>query len=152
MRKAYILAALLFFAASPSLASDAFQETQGPHEAFMSGAISVRGEGASPEGAFTQAQKRIMALKAARNKALREAARILDAVTIAGETTVLNASASSQSVRAGAQGVINGATVIREEYDMATGGASVFLSVPMEAVAAAIVPELSSILPGIADV
>jgi len=148
MKKLFLLAALLFMCAAPSMAVDAFQETAMPQDALLSGAITVKGEGASPQGLFTQAQKRIMALRAAKAVAFREAAEILDGVTLTGDTTVLNASASSDVVRASVEGVIRGAVVLSEEYDPETGAASVFLSVPMGAVAASILPQMSSISPG----
>ena len=147
MRKLLLLAALLFFIVSSATADDSRQETLNARDAFMRGAITVKGEGASPQGLFTQAQKRIMALRAARAGALREAAEILDGVTVAGETTVLNAAAEADTVRTSAEVIIKGATVVKEEYDLSTGAAFVYLSVPMEAVAAAILPQLSSFLP-----
>jgi len=143
MKKLIIIAALLLVCAATSIAADAYKETSKPQDALLSGAITVKGEGASPQGLFTQAQKRIMALRAAKAVALREAAEILDGVTLTGDTTVLNASASSDVVRTSVEGVIRGAVVLSEEYDPETGAASVVLSVPMGAVAAAILPQMS---------
>ena len=147
MRKLFLFVMTLLLTAMPALASETCQETSSAQEALMSGAITVKGEGASSQGLFTLAQKRIMALRAARTGALKEAAVILDGVTVFGETTVLNAAAGSDTVKTSAEGIVKGAVVVKEEYDMTTGAASVYLSVPMEAVSGAILPQLSSILP-----
>lgn len=147
MRKLILVGALLFFIVSSAVAADSCKETVSAREAFMSGAITVKGEGASPQGPFTLAQKRIMALRAARGASMREAATVLDGVAVTGETTVLNAAVASDIVRTSAEGIVKGAVIVKEDYDMASGAASVYLSVPMEAVSGAIVPQLSSILP-----
>ncbi len=145
MKKLFLLALLFLFAASRAQAETPL-ETKDAQEAFMNGAIVVKGEGASPNGLFTLAQKRIMALRAAKSGAFREAAEILDGVTVSGDTTVLNASADSDVIRTSAEGVIKGATVVKEEFDPASGTASIYLSVPMHGVASALMPQASSLL------
>jgi hypothetical protein len=144
-----LLFATLFFLCSFSTvwAQSAPKETRDVQEAFVNGAIVVKGEGASPQGLFTQAQKRIMALRAAKAVALREAAEILDGVTVTGDTTVLNAAAESDVVRTSAEGIIKGALVVNEEYDPVSGMAAIHLSVPMQGVAGVLVPELSGLMP-----
>jgi hypothetical protein len=145
MRKLLLLTLLFFLAAFPAH-GESPRETRDAHEAFVNGAIVVKGEGASPQGFFTVAQKRIMALRAAKAGAFRETAEILDGVTVSGETTVLNASAESDVVRTSAEGIVRGATVVKEEYDPATGTAAVYLSVPMHGVADALVPQFSGLV------
>lgn len=145
MRKLLLLTLLFLLAAFPAR-GETPRETRDAQEAFVNGAIVVKGEGASPQGFFTVAQKRIMALRAAKAGAFRETAEILDGVTVSGDTTVLNASAESDVVRTSAEGIVKGATVIKEEYDPATGTAAVYLSVPMQGVAAALAPQFSSLV------
>lgn len=147
MRKLLFLTLFLFIAALPVRAESVPRETPDAQAALVNGAIVVKGEGAAPHGPFTMAQKRIMALRAAKAVAFREASELLDGVTVSGETTVLNASVESDMVRASAESIIKGASVVKEEYDPASGTAAVYLSVPMQGVAAAIVPQLSGLLP-----
>lgn len=146
MRKLLLFTLFLVALALPAWAQ-APLETLNAQEALVNGAIVVKGAGASPQGLFTQAQKRIMALRAAKAIAFREAAEILDGVTVSGETTVLNAAAESDLVSTSAEGIIRGASVIKEEFDPASGMAIVYLSVPMHGVATALMPQLSSLLP-----
>lgn len=145
MRKLLLLTLLFLLAALPA-SGESFRETRDAQEAFVNGAIVVKGEGASPQGFFTLAQKRIMALRAAKAGAFREASEILDGVTVSGETTVLNASAESDTIRTSAEGIVKGATVVKEEYDLASGTASVYISVPMQGVATALAPQFSGLL------
>jgi hypothetical protein len=147
MRKLLITTLLFLCSVAPVWAQSAPRETTDATDAFVGGAIVVKGEGASPQGLFTQAQKRIMALRAAKAVALREAAEILDGVTVSGETTVLNAAAESDIVRTSAEGIIKGASVVNEEYDPVSGMAAIHLSVPMQGVAGALIPQLSGLMP-----
>jgi len=145
MRKLLLLTLILLLAAAHA-AAESPVETRDAKAALMSGAIVVKGEGASPNGLFTLAQKRIMALRAAKSSAFREAAEILDGVTVSGDTTVLNASAESDVIRTSAEGVIKGAAVVKEEFDPASGTAVIYLSVQMHGVASALMPQASSLL------
>ena len=147
MRKLLLFTLFLLVAALPVLAESVPRETPDARDAIVNGAIVVKGIGASPQGPFTLAQKRIMALRAARAIAFREAAEILDGVTVSGETTVLNAAAESDIVRTSTEGILKGATVLKEEYDPVSGTASVYLSVPMQGVATALTAHLSGFLP-----
>ncbi|MBI2399624.1 MAG: hypothetical protein HYV23_00935 [Deltaproteobacteria bacterium] len=147
MRKLLFLTLFFFIAALPARAESVPRETLDAQSALVNGAIVVKGEGAAPHGPFTMAQKRIMALRAAKAVAFREASELLDGLTVSGETTVLNASVESDIVRTNAEGIIKGASVVKAEYDLASGTAAVYLSVPMQGVAAALVPQISGILP-----
>lgn len=103
-----------------------------PDRAFVEGSIVVKGEGAAPQDAgASRAQKRIMAIRAAKVEALREVAEIVDGVRIEGETMLVNAVAESDLIRATVQGVIRGAEVVSEAYDPFSGMAAVYVSVPM---------------------
>lgn len=144
--KRLLFLTFIFLLAAAQVRAEGPVETRDAHEALMNGAIVVKGEGASPSGLFTLAQKRIMALRAAKSSAFREAAEILDGVTVSGDTTVLNASAESDVIRTNAEGVIKGATVVKEEFDPASGTASIYLSVPMQGVASALMPHSLSLL------
>lgn len=146
MRKFLFITLFLLIAVMPVMAESVPQETLDAQAALMNGAIIVKGEGASPQGLFTMAQKRFMALRAAKTVAFREAAELLDGVTVSGDTTVLNASVESDIVKTSAEGLIKGAAVVKEEYDMASGTATVYLSIPMQGIAAALVPQISGFL------
>ena len=103
-----------------------------PSEAFVSGAIIVRGEGvAGADMGYSPPQMRLMALRAAKVDALREAAGIINGVLVSGETTVVNASARSGRLSASVDGIVRGARVVKEVYDPISGEASVYVSVPM---------------------
>lgn len=146
MRKLLFAAFFFMLAALPAMASEPPREIKDPAEALVNGEIVVKGEGASPTGPFTQAQKRIMALRAAKTVALREAAEVLDGVTVSGETTIEKAAAKSDIVRTAAQGLITGATVVKEDYDDAAGTAVIFISVPMHWAAATLMPSVSGLV------
>lgn len=146
MRKLLFITLFLLIAALPVWAEAVPQETLDSQAALVNGAIVVKGIGAAPQGLFTLAQKRFMALRAAKAVAFREAAELLDGVTVSGDTTVFNASVESDIVKTSAEGLIKGAAVVKEEYDMASGMAAVYLSIPMQGVAAALVPQMSGLL------
>lgn len=146
MIRLLLAALLLVLSALPASASDP-AETADAAQALMNGAIVVKGEGTSLKGTFTEAQKRIMALRAAKSAALREASEVLDGVTVTGDTTVMNAAVDSDLVSTAAEGVIRGATIVKEEYDPATGVALIYLSVPMQGAAGALMPSLSGLVP-----
>lgn len=135
MRKLLLVPLMIFlFAASAwaEMNQGLPQVVTDPRQAFVTGAIVVKGEGAAPtEKKLSAAQKRIMALRAAKVVALREIAEILDGVAISGETTVVNAAAESDSIRATVQGIVKGAQVIKEIYDPLSEMAVVYVTVPM---------------------
>lgn len=113
-------------------AQDYPQVVTDPRQAFITGAIVVKGEGAAPaDKSLSAAQRRIMALRAAKVVALREVSEIVDGVSVTGETAVVNAAAESDLVRTTVAGIVKGAQVIREAYDPLSGMAVVYVSVPM---------------------
>ncbi len=130
-------------AADPALP----EETAGARDAFIRGVLTVKGEGAAPEGGFSQAQKRLLALRAAKIAAYREITERLDGVAVSGETDVFNASAFSDRVRTSVQGVITGAEVTGEAYDPETGIAAVYLSVSVPEAFGALLPAISGTVP-----
>ncbi|MEK6531770.1 MAG: hypothetical protein AABZ23_04665 [Deltaproteobacteria bacterium] len=125
--------------------------TRDARQAFISGAIVVKGEGAAPsDKALSTAQKRIMALRAAKVIALREVAEILDGVTVSGETTVVNAAAESDTVRVAVQGIVKGAQVVKEVYEPLSEMGTVYLSVPLsgpDGVMAQLLPQVMQSVP-----
>lgn len=129
---------------TPTLVTD-------PGQAFVSGSIVVKGEGAAPaDRSFTGAQKRIMALRAAKVVALREVAEIVDGVAVNGETTVVNAMNESDVVRTTVQGLIKGAQVVKEAYDPLSEMAVVYVSVPMtgpNGLIGALLPQVAPMYP-----
>ncbi|MBW7956702.1 MAG: LPP20 family lipoprotein [Deltaproteobacteria bacterium] len=123
------------------------EETTGAREAFIKGVMTVKGEGVAPEGSFSHAQKRLLALRAAKIAAYREITERLDGVAISGETTIFNASASSDQVRTSVQGVITGAEVVREVYDPETGIGTVYLSLRLPDAFGSFLPVISGTIP-----
>lgn len=150
---AALLALVLSAFPFQSLASEAGlpKETAGARDAFLQGVMTVKGEGAAPEGSFSQAQKRLLALRAAKIAAYREITERLDGVAISGETTIFNASAASDRVRTTVQGIITGAEVVREAYDPETGIGAVYLSVPVSSAIGALLPVLSDTVPSLPE-
>ncbi len=125
--------------------------TRDARQAFVSGAIVVKGEGAAPsDKALSTAQKRIMALRAAKVIALREVAEILDGVTVSGETTVVFAAAESDTVRVAVQGIVKGAQVVKEVYEPLSEMGTVYLSVPLsgpDGIMAQLLPQVMQSMP-----
>lgn len=119
------------------------EETVDPGQAFISGAVTARGEGAAPDGSMSEARKRMLAMRAAKTVALREAAEMLAGVSVTGETTVKNAMAVSDAVRTSVRGLVKGAQVVKEVYDPVLGAAAVYVSVPMPGIAGSLIPHLS---------
>lgn len=107
-------------------------EVRNTGQALVSGSLVVKGEGAAPaDRPLSPAQKRIMALRAAKIMAARELSEVVDGIAISGETTVVSAAATSDTVRATVQGLIKGAQVVKEIYDPVSEIAIVYLSMPM---------------------
>lgn len=120
-------------------------------EAIVKGSIVVKGEGIAPtDRPLLQGQKRILALRAAKIVAIREAAETLNGMSISGETTILNASARSESIRSTVQGIVRGAQVVKEAYNPISGLGVVFLAVPLtgaNGVYARILPQVIPTMP-----
>lgn len=146
MARFFLVLFMLLMLSAPAFSSDP-RETIDSEDALMGGAIVVKGEGSATDGQFTEAQKRIMALRAAKSVALREASEMLDGVTVSGETTVLNAATSSDVISTAAEGIVRGASVVKEEYDAASGMAVIYLSVPMHEAQSALMSALSGLVP-----
>ncbi|MBI5886451.1 MAG: hypothetical protein HZB85_07700 [Deltaproteobacteria bacterium] len=123
---------VLLFAVSAMAQTDMPQEVRDTGKALVSGALVVKGEGAAPsDRPMSPAQKRIMALRAAKIMAARELSEVVDGIAISGETTVVSAAAASDTIRATVQGLVKGAQVVKEVYDPVSEIAIVYLSMPM---------------------
>ncbi|MBI5827280.1 MAG: hypothetical protein HZB22_06100 [Deltaproteobacteria bacterium] len=122
-----------------------------PRQAFMTGSIVVKGEGAAPPNkTLSAAQKRIMALRAAKVIALREIAEIINGVAVSGETRVADAAVESDAIRASVEGIVKGAQVIKEVYDPMSEMAGVYVSVPLtgpNGVIATLLPQVIPVMP-----
>lgn len=153
MRRLFIVPVLLLLFAVSAWAETAQLPTvtSDPRQAFTTGSIIVKGEGAAPaEKKLTAAQKRIMALRAAKVVALREIAEVIDGVAVSGETAVVNAAAESDVIRATVQGIVKGAQVIKEVYDPLSEMAVVYVSVPLtgpNGLMAQLLPQVVPMLP-----
>lgn len=127
------------------------QVTHDTRQAFVVGSITVKGEGAAPpDRSLSAAQKRILALRAAKVVALREVTEIVDGVAINGETNVVNAAAQSDTIRATVQGLVKGAQVVKEYYDPLSETAVVYVTVPMtgpNGLIASLLPQVIPMLP-----
>ncbi|MBI5562612.1 MAG: hypothetical protein HY894_07170 [Deltaproteobacteria bacterium] len=123
---------VLLFAVSAIAETDMPQEVRDTRHALMTGSLVVKGEGAAPQDRpLSPAQKRIMALRAAKIMAARELSEVVDGISISGETTVVNAAAASDTIKSSVQGLIKGAQVVKEVYDPVSEMAVVYLSMPM---------------------
>ncbi len=101
-------------------------------EAFISGSIIVKGLGLAPvDDTLSPARKKVLSLRAAHVLALRAAAEAVDGVTVSGNTTVKDATTSSQRVSLSVSSFVRGAEVLSEEYDAKSGIATVTLKVPV---------------------
>src|SRR3990172_2184714 len=145
MQKIFLIPffALVFAVSSMAAAPDLPTETTDAKDAFMKGAITVKGEGKAPEKPMSEAQKRMLAMRAAKTSALREVAEVLNGVSVMGDTTVENAAASSDVVRTSVTGLVKGARVVKEIYDQVEASAAVYVSVPVAGIAGALFPYLS---------
>lgn len=127
----YLLPVFFFLLAGVVMAADP-QIVTDQRQAFITGSIIVKGEGAAPTGkGMSAAQKRIMALRAAKVVALRELAEIVEGVAISGDTLVINAAVESDTIRASVQGLVKGAQIVKEAYDPMSEMGVVYLSIPM---------------------
>lgn len=127
----YLLPVLFFLLAGVVMAADP-QVVTDQRQAFITGSIIVKGEGAAPTGkGMSAAQKRIMALRAAKVVALRELAEIVEGVAISGDTLVINAAVESDAIKASVQGLVKGAQIVKEAYDPMSEMGVVYLSIPM---------------------
>lgn len=142
---------LLFAAAAFAESNGLPQVVTDIKQAFVKGSLVVKGEGAAPaDKGLSAAQKRILALRAAKVIALREVSEILDGVTVNGETMVVNAAAESDAVRATVQGIVKGAQVIKEVYDPLSEMGVVYITVPMtgpNGVLATLLPQVIPLMP-----
>lgn len=144
---------MVFFAASVWAQSggDILPTITTPDQAFVTGTIIAKGEGAAPaDRSLSPGQRKILALRAAKVVALREVAEIVDGVVVNGETTIVNASVESDTVRATVRGIIKGARVIKEVYDPISELATVYVQVPMtgpDGLIARLMPELTPLVP-----
>lgn len=155
MKRLLVLPVLIvLFLAGALFAEEAAQkepEATDLRQAFISGALVVKGEGAAPQGDLTDAQKRVLALRSAKVVALREATEIINGVRVTGETTVVNAASQSDIIRTAVRGIVKGSQVIKETYDPISGTAVVFVSIPLagpNGLVGQLVPQMGSILPG----
>lgn len=149
MKKALLFVLFMALSAVSIAADGGSPETvKDAAQAFVKGSIVVKGEGAAPADAgLSPAQKRMMALRAAKVIALREVSEILDGISVSREHTVVKAASESGGVRTAVQGIVKGAQVIKEAYDPESGMAVVFLSVPMTGPDGVITQLLPQVIP-----
>jgi len=102
-------------------------------EIFTDRVIIVKGEGVAPaDRPLSDAQKGLMAKRAAKVVALRELAEVLQGVNVTGDTTVRDAAVSSDEIRVTVDGMVKGAEVIYEEYDKGDEAAVVVVRMPLD--------------------
>lgn len=147
----FVLVFLIAGLVRAEMRQDMPQLVTDPRQAFITGSIVVKGEGAAPPNkTLTAAQKRIMALRAAKVIALREIAEIINGVAVSGETRVVDAAVESDAIRASVEGIVKGAQVIKEVYDPMSEMAGVYVSVPMtgpNGVLASLLPQVIPVMP-----
>ena len=102
-------------------------------EIFSERVIIVKGEGVAPaDRPLSDAQKGMMAKRAAKVVALRELAEVLQGVQVTGATTVRDAAVASDEIRVTVDGLVKGAEVIYEEYDKGDQAAVVVVRMPLD--------------------
>lgn len=108
-------------------------ETMRQEQLFLETTIVVKGEGVAPtDRPLTDAQKALLAKRAATIVAQRALAEILEDVRVIGETTVSDMAVRSDGVRSTVNAVVTGGEVIHESYDATAELATVFLRVRNE--------------------
>lgn len=146
-----ILVFLLLALPVVAMAEQLPQVTTDPSQAFITGSLTVKGEGAAPtDRPLSAAQKKILAIRAAKVAALRELAEILDGVAVSGETIVKDAATQSDTIRAAVQGMVKGAKVIQEAYDPMTEMGAVYVSISMHGangISGQLLPQILPTLP-----
>lgn len=102
-------------------------------QVFTARRMVVKGEGVAPsDRPLGSAQKRLLALRAAKVVALRELAETLAGVRISGQTCVQDAAVRSDEVRAAVDGLVRGAEVVHQSYDPATETATVYVQLGLD--------------------
>lgn len=94
------------------------------------GVIRVLGFGAAPEGSI-RAQAQLLAQRAARADAYRNALEILEGVRLQSETTVEDFIVTSDLIRTRVEGFIRGARFVKIEFDDFSGIAEAELMMPL---------------------
>ena len=87
--------------------------------------ITVEGNGVAPANAATPAQAKMLARRAAIVDGYRNLAEIIKGVQVDSETTVENLMVANDTIRSKTNALIQGARIVKEEYDSYGGGSYV---------------------------
>ncbi|MBI5971259.1 MAG: hypothetical protein HY884_08925 [Deltaproteobacteria bacterium] len=126
----FLILVFAFNAASQDVPS----ENRDFKQAFMAGSqgLVVKGTGAAPsDRPLSQAQKKMLALRAAKLVAIRELAEVIKGIPITGETHIKDMAVASDTFRTTVDGFVQGAQVIKETYDQMNEEAVVYVAMPM---------------------
>ncbi len=108
-------------------------ETMRQEQLFLEATIVVKGEGVAPtDRPLTDAQKALLAKRAATIVAQRALAEVLNDVRVIGETTVSDMAVRSDGVRSTVDALVTGGEIIYESYDASAELGTVFLRVRNE--------------------
>jgi len=125
---------LILVFAFNAFAQDMPNENRDLKQAFMAGSqgLVVKGTGAAPsDRPLSQAQKKMLALRAAKLVAIRELAEVIKGIPITGESIIKDMAVQSDTFRTTVDGFVQGAQVIKETYDQMNEEAVVYVAMPM---------------------
>jgi hypothetical protein len=97
---------------------------------WTNGILYVKGMGAPPENAVNDAQKKLLARRAAQADGYRILLEVIKGVRVESETTVEKFIVTNDTIRANVEGLVKGAQTVNTEYQP-DGSAVVTLGIPL---------------------
>lgn len=119
-------------------------------QAFIKGGLVIKGEGLPKKDAASQGEKELTAKRAATVVAQRNMAEVLNGVIVSGQTTIKDMALESDQIRSTVEGMIKGAQVVYEAYDVYKSVAVVYLAIKVDGVdglTGQLLPQILSTLP-----
>jgi hypothetical protein len=103
----------------------------GVDQAIQRGYLLVSGQGVPGERFKHQGQRKLMALRAAQVDAYRQLLESVDKVKVSSESEVKDMAGENDLVRTAISGLVQGAQVIKRDYDVQEEIATVYLRLPI---------------------
>ena len=100
-------------------------------QAIQKGFLLVSGQGVPGERFKHKGQRKLMALRAAQVEAYRQLLEAVDKVKVSSESVVRDMAGESDVVRATISGMVQGAQVIKRDYDVHEEIATVYVRLPI---------------------
>ncbi len=150
--KRFIFAIAFMFLALPvfAKAEQPPKEVTNITQAFIKGGLVIKGEGLPKKDAVSQGEKELTAKRAATVVAQRNMAEVLNGVIVSGQTTVKDMALESDQIRSAVEGMIKGAQVVYEAYDVYKSIAVVYIAIKVDGVdglTGQLLPQIVSTLP-----